>query len=142
MMIAHLLASRSGEVISVTRGTRVSEAVTLLADRRIGAVPVVDGDAVIGIMSERDVIYNLSSNGAQILDWPVEQVMTTPVHTVDPDSSLLGALAMMTQRRVRHLPVVRQDRMVGLVSIGDLVKARIDGIEAEAQAMREYIQSA
>lgn len=142
MMITHLLASRSGEVISVSRGTRVSEAVSLLADRRIGAVPVVDGDAVIGIMSERDVIYNLSSNGAEILDWPVERVMTAPVHTVDPDSSLLGALAMMTQRRIRHLPVVRDDRMVGLVSIGDLVKARIDNIEAEAQAMREYIQSA
>jgi CBS domain-containing protein len=142
MMIAHLLASRSGEVVSVTRGTPVSEAVALLADRRIGAVPVVDGDAVIGIMSERDVIYNLRAHGAEILDWTVEKVMTAPVHTVDPDSTLLGALAMMTQRRIRHLPVIQGDRMIGLVSIGDLVKARMDRIEAEAQAMREYIQSA
>jgi CBS domain-containing protein len=142
MMIAHLLASRSGEVVSVTRGTAVSEAVALLADRRIGAVPVVDGEAVIGIMSERDVIYNLRNHGAQILDWPVEKVMTAPVHTVEPGSTLLGALAMMTQRRVRHLPVVESNRMIGLVSIGDLVKARMDRIEAEAQAMREYIQSA
>ena len=141
MMIAHLLASRGSEVVSVTRGTAVSEAVALLADRRIGAVPVVDGEAVIGIMSERDVIYNLRSNGAQILDWPVEKVMTAPVHTVDPDSTLIGALALMTRRRIRHLPVVAGDRMIGLVSIGDLVKARIDRIEAEAQAMREYIQS-
>jgi CBS domain-containing protein len=113
-----------------------------LADRRIGAVPVVDGEAVIGIMSERDVIYNLRSHGAQILDWPVEKVMTAPVHTVEPESSLLSALAQMTRRRIRHLPVVENERMVGLVSIGDLVKARIDRIEAEAQAMREYIQSA
>jgi len=142
MMIAHLLASRNGEVISVTRGTLVSEAVALLADRRIGAVPVVDGDAVIGIMSERDVIYHLRSDGAAILDWPVERVMTAPVHTVDPDSTLIGALAQMTRRRIRHLPVVKGERMVGLVSIGDLVKARIDNIESEAQAMREYIQSA
>ncbi len=142
MMIAHLLASRNGEVISVTRGTLVSEAVALLADRRIGAVPVVDGDAVIGIMSERDVIYHLRSDGAAILDWPVERVMTAPVHTVDPDSTLIGALAQMTRRRIRHLPVVKAERMVGLVSIGDLVKARIDNIESEAQAMREYIQSA
>lgn len=142
MMIAHLLASRTGEVISVTRGTLVSEAVALLADRRIGAVPVVDGDAVIGIMSERDVIYHLRSDGAAILDWPVERVMTAPVHTVDPDSTLIGALAQMTRRRIRHLPVVKGERMVGLVSIGDLVKARIDNIESEAQAMREYIQSA
>jgi CBS domain-containing protein len=142
MMISHLLASRSGEVVSVTRGTPVSDAVALLADRRIGAVPVVDGEAVIGIMSERDVIYNLRSHGAQILDWPVEKVMTAPVHTVEPESSLLSALAQMTRRRIRHLPVVENERMVGLVSIGDLVKARIDRIEAEAQAMREYIQSA
>ena len=140
MMIAHLLAMRSGEIISVTRGTPVSEAVALLADRRIGAVPVIDGEAVIGIMSERDVIYNLRSNGAEILGWPVERVMTAPVHTVDPDSSVLAALALMTRRRIRHLPVVRDDRMVGLISIGDLVKARMDRIEAEAQAMREYIQ--
>lgn len=142
MMIAHLIASRDGEVISVTRGTLVSEAVALLADRRIGAVPVVDGDAVIGIMSERDVIYHLRSDGAAILDWPVERVMTAPVHTVDPDSTLIGALAQMTRRRIRHLPVVKGEQMVGLVSIGDLVKARIDNIESEAQAMREYIQSA
>lgn len=141
MMIAHLLASRSGEVISVTSGTPVSEAVALLADRRIGAVPVVDGEAVIGIMSERDVIYHLRSDGAEVLNWTVERVMTAPVHTVDPDSSVLAALAQMTRRRIRHLPVVRDNRMVGLVSIGDLVKARIDGIEAEARAMREYIQS-
>ena len=142
MMIAHLLASRNGEVISVTRGTLVSEAIALLADRRIGAVPVIDGDAVIGIMSERDVIYHLRSDGAEILGWPVERVMTAPVHTVDPDSTLIGALAQMTRRRIRHLPVVKGERMVGLVSIGDLVKARIDNIESEAQAMREYIQTA
>lgn len=142
MMIAHLLASRSGEIISVTRGTLVSEAVALLAERRIGAVPVIDGGQAIGIMSERDVIYHLKSDGAVILDWPVERVMTSPVVTVEPDSTLIGALALMTRRRIRHLPVVKEDRMVGIVSIGDLVKARIDRIEAEAEAMREYIQSA
>lgn len=142
MTIARLLKSRDGEIISVSRGTPVSEAVTLLASRRIGAVPVIDGHAIIGIMSERDVIYHLSSDGAQILDWPVEKVMTSPVHTVEPESTLIGALALMTRRRVRHLPVVLDGRMVGLVSIGDLVKARIDNIESEARAMREYIQSA
>jgi len=142
MTIANLLASRNGEVVSVTRGTRVSDAVTLLADRRIGAVPVLDDDQVIGIMSERDIIYHLRSGGAVILDWPVERVMTAPVHTVDPQTTLIGALALMTQRRVRHLPVVEGARMVGLVSIGDLVKARIDRIESEAAAMRDYIQSA
>ena len=97
MTIANLLASRNGEVVSVTRGTRVSDAVTLLADRRIGAVPVLDDDQVIGIMSERDIIYHLRSGGAAILDWPVERVMTAPVHTVDPQTTLIGALALMTQ---------------------------------------------
>jgi len=142
MTIAILLASRNGEVVSVTRGTRVSDAVALLADRRIGAVPVLDDGQVIGIMSERDIIYHLRSGGAAILDWPVERVMTAPVHTIDPQTTLIGALALMTQRRVRHLPVVEGSRMVGLVAIGDLVKARIDRIEAEAAAMRDYIQSA
>ena len=142
MTIARLLASRDGGVISVSPSTLVSEAVALLSGRRIGAVPVLDGDRVVGIMSERDIIYHLCSDGAQILDWPVERVMTSPVHTVEPETSFIGALAMMTQRRVRHLPVVEGGRMVGLVSIGDLVKARIDNIESEAAAMREYIQSA
>lgn len=143
MMIAHLLASRSGEIISVRRGTRVSEAVALLAERRIGAVPVMDESGnVAGILSERDVIYHLRDDGAAILDWPVDRVMTSPVVTVEPDSTLIGALALMTRRRIRHLPVVKDERMVGIVSIGDLVKARIDRIEAEAEAMREYIQTA
>ncbi len=142
MMISHLLASRSGEIISVTRGTPVSEAVALLADRRIGAVPVLDEGAVIGIMSERDVIYRLRSDGAAILDWAVEKVMTSPVVTVAPDSTVLGGLSLMTRRRIRHLPVVEGGLMVGLISIGDLVKARMDRIEAEAEAMRNYIQSA
>lgn len=141
-MIAHLLDSRSGEIISVSRDTPVSEAVALLAERRIGAVPVIDGGSVIGIMSERDIIYCLKRDGSAILDWPVERVMTSPVVTVDPDTTLIGALALMTRRRIRHLPVMKDGQMIGIVSIGDLVKARMDRIEAEAEAMRSYIQSA
>lgn len=142
MNIAQLLASRTGEIVSVTRDMRVTEAVALLAARRIGAVPVLDENgAPIGIMSERDVIYCLARDGASILDWPVEKVMTAPVVTAEPGDTLIGALALMTRRRIRHLPVVEGGRMTGLVSIGDLVKARIDRIEAEAAAMRDYIQS-
>lgn len=140
MMIGQLLANRSRDVVSVTSGTAVREVVALLAERRIGAVPVMDGGAVIGIMSERDIIYRLTSDGAVILDWPVEKVMTAPVVTVAPDSSVLGGLALMTRRRIRHLPVVEGTRMIGIVSIGDLVKARMDRIESEAEAMRQYIQ--
>jgi CBS domain-containing protein len=93
-------------------------------------------------MSERDVIYCLQSDGAAVLDWPVERVMSSPAITVDPDFSVMAALSLMTQRRMRHLPVVQGESLIGLVSIGDLVKYRIDRIEAEAEAMREYIQSA
>lgn len=143
MRIAHLVARQAREIVTVSRDTSVMEAIALLAEHRIGAVPVVDdGGTVVGIMSERDVIVHLKSNGAALLDWPVERVMTTPVHTVDLESSLLGGLALMTRRRVRHLPVVEDGRMVGFVSIGDLVKARMDRIEAEAEAMRDYIQRA
>ena len=141
MMISQLLATRSGEVVSVKRTAPVMEVIALLSERRIGAVPVVEDGAVIGIMSERDVIYRLTSDGASILDWPVEKVMNAPVVTVAPDSTVLGGLALMTKRRIRHLPVVDNGKIVGIISIGDLVKARMDRIEAEAEAMRAYIQA-
>jgi Predicted signal-transduction protein containing cAMP-binding and CBS domains len=141
MRIAHVLAKR-GDIISVSPGEPVSKVVALLTDHRIGAVPVVDdNNGVVGIMSERDIIYRLNSDGPAMLEWPVEKVMTAAVVTVPSDTGLLGGLALMTQRRIRHLPVVDEGRMVGFISIGDLVKARMDGIEAEANAMREYIQS-
>jgi CBS domain-containing protein len=117
----------------------VREVVTLLADHRIGAVPVVEDDHVAGIMSERDVIYSLRRDGAAILDWPVERVMTRPAITVESKLSALAALSLMTRRRIRHLPVVEDGRMIGFVSIGDLVKVRIELIESEAAAMRTYI---
>jgi len=92
-------------------------------------------------MSERDVIYSLRRDGAAILDWPVSRVMTQPALTVDSSISPLVGLSLMTRRRVRHLPVVDDGRMVGFISIGDLVKVRIDMIESEAEAMRAYIAS-
>jgi CBS domain-containing protein len=136
-----ILQRRDGEIVKVTPETLVHEVIELLADRRIGAVPVVDGGQVIGIMSERDVIRALRRDGAAMLDWPVERVMTRPPVTAEPDMTALDGLALMTRRRFRHLPVVEGGRMVGFVSIGDLVKARIDRIEQEANAMREYIAS-
>lgn len=141
MTVARILASKGHEVISVPTGTKVAEVVALIAERRIGAVPVMDGGSVAGILSERDIIYHLQSDGAAILEWPVEKVMTAPAITVDGAVPILHALSLITRRRIRHLPVVEDGRLVGLVSIGDLVKARMDRIEAEAEAMRDYIQS-
>lgn len=142
MTIGAILKGREGQVISIGPGARVSEAIALLAEKRIGALPVLEGGKVLGVFSERDVIYCLASAGAAALDKPVSDVMTAPAQAVSPNQGVLAALSLMTQRRFRHLPVVEGDSLVGFVSIGDLVKYRIDKIEAEAAAMREYIQTA
>jgi CBS domain-containing protein len=142
MTIAAILSDRQGDVVTLTRDATVGEAVALLAERRIGAVPVMDGEAVTGIFSERDVIRLLSERGDGALGTPVTEAMTSPAITVVSGDSVIGALSLMTRRRIRHLPVVDGGRLVGLVSIGDLVKYRIDRIEADAAAMRDYIQSA
>ena len=141
MSIQAILGDKGREVATVSADARVSEAVQVLGERRIGALPVVEGDRIVGIMSERDVIYCLKDHGAEVLDWPVSRLMTSPAITVDPSTDVLNALALITRKRVRHLPVVSGGQLVGIVSIGDLVKYRIERIEFEAQAMREYIQS-
>lgn len=142
MTIRTILEAKGDAVIDVAADMRVADAVTLLAERRIGAVPVTREGAVVGIFSERDVIYGLAREGAALLDRTIGEVMTSPAHTVTSDVAVIGALGLMTQRRIRHLPVVDEGRLIGFVSIGDLVKMRIDRIEADAEAMREYIQSA
>lgn len=142
MTIAAILNGKGHEVVSVSSASRVSEAVALLAERRIGALPVIDDAEVTGVFSERDVIYALAQDGAAALDRTVGSVMTAPPVTVAPQDAVLGALSLMTRRRIRHLPVIEEGRMIGLVSIGDLVKYRIERIEADAAAMRDYIQSA
>jgi len=93
-------------------------------------------------MSERDVIYCLRSDGAAVLEWPVERIMTSPAITVERDEQVLNALSLMTRRRIRHLPVVESGRILGIVSIGDLVKYRMDKIEREAAELLNYIQNA
>ena len=142
MNIQAILTNKGAEVATISADSPVFEAVRMLGERRIGALPVVDGAQVAGIISERDVIYCLRDHGAEVLEWPISKVMTAPAITVEPGTAILNALAMMTQRRIRHLPVVDSGRLAGIVSIGDLVKYRIDRIESEAAAMREYIQSA
>jgi CBS domain-containing protein len=143
MTVAKLIAGREGPIWKVHADDKVADAVALLAEHRIGAVPVEDhGVEVAGIFSERDVLYSLRRHGGSILACAVREVMTSPVVSVSPDQSALEALALMTRRRFRHLPVMDNGRMVAFISIGDLVKFRIERIEAEAEAMREYIRSA
>ena len=142
MTIAAILNGKGNEVVSVEMSARVGDAVQILAERRIGAVPVLENGLVAGIFSERDVIASLQRDGAAALERRVADVMTAPPITVAPEQSVLAALSLMTRRRIRHLPVIEEGRLAGFVSIGDLVKYRIDKIEAEALAMRDYIQNA
>ena len=143
MTIARIIERRgSHEVISCEAFTAMRDAVALLAEKRIGALPVMHGGNVVGIFSERDVIYRLAHEGEICLKRPLEEVMTAPPITVEPTTPIDEALALMTRRRIRHLPVIDGTAMVGFISIGDLVKHRIDQVEHEAEALRNYIQTA
>ena len=140
MTIASIINGTNHEVFTAGRSESVGEVVTRLAENRIGALPVVDGDAVVGIFSERDIVYGVAKHGSAFLVKTVGDVMTAPAITVTGDTAILSALSLMTKRRIRHLPVVEHGKLIGFVSIGDLVKHRIEKIEAEAAAMRNYIQ--
>ena len=142
MTISAILSGRNGDVFSAEPHESVGEVVARLAANRIGALPVIDGPAVVGIFSERDIVYGVAKHGAAFLAKTVGETMTAPAITVMSDSAILSALSLMTRRRIRHLPVVDQGRLTGFVSIGDLVKFRIEKIEAEAAAMRDYISMA
>lgn len=142
MTISVILSGKGSAVISIAPQASLAEATRLLAEKRIGALPVMEGDTVAGVLSERDVIHALAAQGAAALDRSVGEVMTAPAVTVGPHDRALAALSLMTQRRIRHLPVIEDGRLAGLVSIGDLVKYRMDRIETEAAAMRDYIQGA
>jgi CBS domain-containing protein len=142
MTIAAVLGNKGAQVETIEVGAPVFEAVRKLGEKRIGALLVMEGGRIAGIMSERDVIYCLRDHGPDVLESPVSRAMTAPAITAESSTGVLAALALMTQRRIRHLPIVDGGLLKGIVSIGDLVKHRMESIEAEAEAMRAYIQSA
>lgn len=142
MTIAAILRDKGATLVAVSPETTVASAIALLAEHRIGALPVVEGNAVRGMFSERDVVRLLAGGDSGALQARVGEVMTAPAVTAAPGDPVLAALSLMTQRRIRHLPVVEGAELRGIVSIGDLVKYRIERIEAEAAAMRDYIQQA
>ena len=142
MTIAAVIRGKGSNVETIGGNSALTEAVQQLGAKRIGALPVVEDGRVTGIISERDVIYCLRDHGAEALNWPVAKVMSSPAITAGPETDVMAALALMTKRRIRHLPVVESGELLGIVSIGDLVKHRMERIEAEADAMRSYIQSA
>ena len=142
MTIAAVLQEKGSGIETIAADTTLFDAVRRLGERRIGALPVVEDGRIVGMISERDVIYSLRERGRDALDRPVSEIMSSPAITVDSQTDVLSALALITERRIRHLPVVDGGEIRGIVSIGDLVKYRMERIEAEAEAMRVYIQSA
>ena len=142
MTIAAVLQGKGSSVETISAQESLFDAVHRLGEKRIGALPVVEDGRIVGIVSERDIIYCLRERGRDALDLRVSNAMSSPAVTVDSETDVLAALALITERRIRHLPVVEQGEIRGIVSIGDLVKYRMERIEAEADAMRAYIQSA
>lgn len=142
MTISDIINARESQIYSAARDETVGEIAGRLAQHRIGAMPVIENGEVVGIISERDIIYGLAQHGASMLTKSVSEVMTAPAITVGSETPVLSALSLMTRRRIRHLPVVDDGAIAGFVSLGDLVKYRIEKIEAEASAMRDYIQMA
>ena len=142
MMIAGILREKGHAVASVGLDALVDEIVGELTTRRIGAVLVMDGTSVVGVVSERDVVRGLAGHQGEVLALRARDIMTSPVITISPADTVAGAMELMTGRRIRHLPVVESGRLVGLVSIGDLVKARIEEAEREALALKDYIATA
>jgi CBS domain-containing protein len=142
VQISQVLRHKGPDVATIDGGASVRAAVELLARRGIGALVVSsDGRHIDGIMSERDVARGLHERGAALLTDPVSSVMTAEVHTCRPDASVHELARMMTDRRVRHVPVLEDGELAGIVSIGDVVKARLDELETERAQLVDYIQT-
>ena len=140
MFVSDILTQKGGIVFTVTPATTVAEIAQQLATRRIGSVLVMAaGDTVAGIVSERDLVRAMSQEGAAALELEARQVMTRDVVSCHPDDSIDHVMEMMTSGRFRHLPVVDRGELLGLVSIGDVVKARLEEARHESEALRAYI---
>jgi CBS domain-containing protein len=142
VQISQLLRHKDPHVVTVEPSASVRDALALLAGHRIGALVVSSGDgAVDGIVSERDVVRGLHDAGPSVLDDPVSALMTAEVHTCPPGASVHDLARTMTDHRVRHVPVTQDGRLLGIVSIGDVVKARLDELEEERAHLVDYIQT-
>jgi CBS domain-containing protein len=139
MRIADVLRTKGAAVATITPETSVTGLLNELAMNNIGAMVVVSTDGVVGIVSERDVVRKLHEHGVELLRLPVSAIMTTMVATCSPTDTVDHLTALMTTKRVRHIPVVENERLVGIVSIGDIVKQRMEELENEQRALQDYI---
>lgn len=143
MTVAVILANKGRDVVTTTASASIAETVDMLARHKIGALVVIDGAGrIAGIVSERDVVRVLAANGAEVMASPVGSIMTRTVVTCAEDETINEVMSRMTRGRFRHLPVAQEGRLAGIVSIGDVVKARIEQVEREAEEMRAYIATA
>jgi len=141
MRVADILKRKGALVATVPPNARVSDAVTALHERGIGAVVVSDdGKAIDGILSERDIVRALHRTGAEVLDHAIAEIMTSNVVTCAAEDRVDAMMSLMTENRIRHLPVAADGRLVGIISIGDVVASRVAELENETRAMEEYIQ--
>jgi CBS domain-containing protein len=142
MTVAAILAEKGRDVLTIAAAKTIAEAVEILAKRRVGALVVVEGgDRIVGIVSERDIVRALAT-GADALKQPLSSVMTRDVMTCSDGETIDSVMSRMTKGRFRHLPVAENGRLTGIISIGDVVKARIEQVEREAEEMRAYIATA
>jgi CBS domain-containing protein len=139
MHVAAVLKRKGSNVVSITPDKTIAEAVTVLTENHIGAVLVLDSpDSVCGIFSERDVIYGLATHGADIMTQRVETLMSRDVHLCSPKDTIAAVMNVMTQQRIRHLPVVEDGKLLGVISIGDVVKQRLIDTELDLETLRDY----
>ncbi|MFQ5535519.1 MAG: CBS domain-containing protein [Sphingomonadales bacterium] len=140
MNVKSILKIKGADVVTVAPDISITQFAAVLCENRIGAAIVCDGKgSMIGMISERDIARGLYRHGAKALELTVSDLMTSNVHSCGPDDSIIDVMAMMTDRRIRHIPVVEGDGLIGVVSIGDVVKHRIEEAEQDAEAMRQYI---
>ncbi|MDX6740516.1 CBS domain-containing protein [Actinocorallia sp. A-T 12471] len=141
MRISDILRRKGHQVATVSPDTSVRDMLAVLAEHKIGAVVVMAGPEIAGIASERDVVRSLHERGADALDGAVASIMTRVVHTCAPTDHIEGLRPVMTELRIRHVPVLEDGRLTGIVSIGDVVKSAIDQLETEREALVDYLQS-
>ncbi len=140
MTVAAMLRHKGHEVASVSPTDKIVDVSELLSRRRIGAALVLDAaEQLLGIVSERDIVHAIASNGVRALEMTAGQLMTRALRTVSPETTVLEAMSLMTEGRFRHLPVLRHDKLVGIVSIGDVVKARMLQQDHEVDSLRAYV---
>jgi CBS domain-containing protein len=139
-LVSAVLKGKGQNVVTVGPTQDIATLVALLTEHRIGAVPVVDAAGrVVGIVSERDVVNGMAKYRDEILHLPVERLMTRQVKTCKPEDAIVELMEVMTRSRIRHLPVIENGALAGIVSIGDVVKQRLDEAQFEVEAMRSYI---